>query len=740
MKLLRNVKILNKQAIFENKNTLYNYAGNRGFINMRKFTKKLSAITLCAMFASMQIAAATDGLGNSTITGFTGGMTSDSGLVGNTRTLEFNNNAHVQWNTLNVANGETLNFNAVNGANNLTVLNTVANGMTKVYGSINANSGIGKLIISNPNGMLFDGANFAAAGEVQLTTQPMTATFNGTNMAVSGLATPATEGISINGGSFNVGKLNLVAPTIQAANAAITAGNGVKFTTANGQDYLVSTVDNNASHQAVRLESVNINGDVVIASGKDIVNMVKGGTINGNLDVQSQGKVAMNYVNDGEQLHVTGNVNANNDGRYNFLKNAQVDGNLNMSNSGGYLEVENVTVNGDANLTTTVASNAGEKHFVHVYGDTTVNGDLNIDSIHNIHVGGYDKALGQFLDGSLNVGGDMTALAREGSVAVTVDTTAGGNMSLESGTLNVITDGQAQLTAKEYQFKANRFIGGIARDEDPVTYRTSNIQTGQTEWVTSPKLIAVMENYTPLPNVTKMSYIKVNGQPNALGHNAAHITKLETTVDPNNHSYARIQSNGDMHITGINSDLVTLSAPNANIQIDGPCPPVAADYAGTSTAGRITIDPATNSVRAPFAARNYELKFKNIKDNEYKTIDPATEITYGITDGQGGNNDGTQVAGANTRLIGPDAPVVPPTPQPQPQPDPVNPTPNLQDNDNVKVLNNLGQDQVSRAIAMDPVAAPIAFAADLDDEIDTGVRKNVDGSVTVVRPYIPTKK
>ena len=46
---------------------------------------------------------------------------------------------------------------------------------------------------------------------------------------------------------------------------------------------------------------------------------------------------------------------------------------------------------------------------------------------------------------------------------------------------------------------------------------------------------------------------------------------------------------------------------------------------------------------------------------------------------------------------------------------------------------------VSQAIDAGQVYTPVAFAADLDDEVDTGVRKNVDGSVTVVKPYTPSK-
>ena len=61
------------------------------------------------------------------------------------------------------------------------------------------------------------------------------------------------------------------------------------------------------------------------------------------------------------------------------------------------------------------------------------------------------------------------------------------------------------------------------------------------------------------------------------------------------------------------------------------------------------------------------------------------------------------------------------------------------DNDeNVKVLKNLDKNPMVSAIDANQVYTPVAFAADLDEEIDTGVRKNVDGSVTVVRPYTPS--
>ena len=74
----------------------------------------------------------------------------------------------------------------------------------------------------------------------------------------------------------------------------------------------------------------------------------------------------------------------------------------------------------------------------------------------------------------------------------------------------------------------------------------------------------------------------------------------------------------------------------------------------------------------------------------------------------------------------------PPGPGPQPLPDP-------EDNDNVKILNNLNKDPINSAIDAGEVYTPVAFAADLDEEIDSGVRKNVDGSVTVVKAFTRTK-
>jgi len=697
-----NVTKLNKHAILRNNHSLNKYTNSRGLIDMKNSTTKLSAIAVCMMFASMQIASATidTGLNNAVINNATGGFAGVDTSVQNTATLNFTGNSHVNWNTLNVANGETLNFNAINGASGLTVINTVNSGMSQIYGAINANDGIAKLIISNPNGMLYNGSNFTTAGDVMLTTQPITVD---ANYNVVGLNQAATEGVTLNNATFNVGgQFNITAPTIEAVNAAVKAANGFRMVTQDGQNYLVCpTTSNDAQHTAVRMESVSVDGDVYIVSGKDIVKTVNGGEIKGNLNVQSDGNVAFNYVDDyagldaqnevihsgnHQQLHVTGDTNIHSDGRVAYLKNAKIDGNLDMSNSGGFLEVSDINVANDANLTTTVASNNQVKHFVHVIGDNEIGGNLNIDSIHNIHVGGYNMAAHQFHDGNVNVGGNLNALAREGSVTVTVDTQAD-KINLESGTLNILTDGNAKLTANEYNFKANKYIGGISSDD---------------------YLINVMENYIPLPVATEKAFVQIEG---------GNVNKIETAQG----GYAFIRSNGNMNVNGVNADKVNLAANQSDIVIGD-----------NVQADTIVVDGETRNLTVALPARNYRLKYTDIKDNSVLSITGDTEITYDMANGDNGWNNGVQTAD-NTYLV---------VPGPGPQP-PVNPpsTPDLptQDNDNVKILNNLLPDQVATAIDAGQVYTPIAFAADLDEEEDKGVRKNVDGSVTVVRPFTPSK-
>ena len=531
---------------------------------MKSITKKISAMVLSTVFATMQVSALAaefpinTGLGGgSTINNVTGGFVGADGLNTGNVDLNFNGNAHVNWDTLNVNKGESLNFNAVNGANGITVLNTVNQGMTTVAGQINANSGIGRLIISNPNGVLFNGATFDAAGDVMITTQPLTATFIDGNMEVTKVAGTVPVGvITIEDSDFSVGgEFNLFAPSINVIGGEIATQNGMKLITENGQDYVA-----NGFKDAVRMEAVDIDGDVYIVSKKGTVKTVGGGEINGNLTIDSDDSVALNYVANGKALHVKGDVDVKGNGVMMYARNTKVDGNLSMENGGGFLEVGNVQVGKDMNLKTVAKSQnpQGYKHFVHIIGKVNVGGDLNVDALNNIHIGNYNYEQGQLLDGSLTVGGAINAVARDGNIGISINTTAD-TVNLTSDNLNIFTDGKALITAKDYKFAAKGYIGGVNETS---------------------KFIDSMEAYT-LYRSDAPSYLNIAG---------GILSQVATGVD----GEAYIASNGDMDVTGVNGSKVFLKSLGNDITILGD-----SIHADVITVGgetdNLTVETASNS-------------------------------------------------------------------------------------------------------------------------------------------------
>lgn len=651
---------------------------------MKNFKRKVSALVLSTLFASMQVSYAA-GLSDAAINKIEGGYAGQ--VAGNgSLDLNFNGNAHVNWDHLNVNKGESLNFNAVGGANGLTILNTVNKGMTTIAGQVSANSGIANLIISNPNGVLFDGAQFTTAGDTMITTQPMTATFVDGKMDITKIPTTSAVGVvTIQDSNINVGgEFNILAPSINVVEGTIKTGSGMKLITQNGQDYL--SAGNLDSSKGVRLETVNVDGDVYVIADKGIVKTVGGGKINGNLNIKSDDSVALNYVANGKALHVTGDVDVDGNGVMMYARNTKVDGNLNMTNGGGFLEVGNVQVGKDMNLKTVAKSEnpQGYKHFVHVIGKNKVGGNLTINSENNIHIGNYKFEEGQLLDGNLTVGGNLTAHAKNGHIMTTIDVTAN-KIALKSDNLNVLTDGKATLTANEYEFSSAGYIGGIT---DANT------------------IINVMENYKYIPN---QNAAEASGNINIAGGT---ITNIYTPTDAN------ILSKGDVKLTGANAGTINITAPNKYMEITGDV-----------HAKEINVGKETDKLKVDFPERDYTLNYTNIRDGKVVTVNGNEEITYELTDGKGGHNDGTQVKGENTYLVGPEKPVDPtPDPDPDPTPDPVDPD----DNENVKVLRSFE----NKSVDLNQVYTPVAYAADLDDDQnDTGVRKNVDGSVTVVRAF-----
>ena len=671
---------------------------------MKSIKRKLSAVVLSAMLVSTQaMAIEFDGgldtglgkeHGGAVIDKITGGYV-DYNKGNNSFDLNFNGDAHVNWGNLNIDKGESLNFNAANGANGLTILNTVNSGMSTIYGQINANPGIAKLIISNPNGVLFDGAQFTTAGDAMITTQPITAEFiNGQMQLANNVNSIPVGMVQIKDSDFNVGgEFNILAPAIDIAKGYIQAKNGIKLVTENGQDYLAANADNeDAMYPGVRMEAVNIDGDVYIQNKGGSVRTSNGGTINGNVNVTSDnGSVAFNYRNNGEKLTINGNLNSNANGQMTFVRNADVKGNLALSNSGGFVDIGDVHVTGNADLKTTGVDDITDNkfnHFVHVIGETQVDGNLNVDSSQNIHIGGYDYDAQKLADGKLTVGGDLTAHAHNGHVMTTIDTSAN-KISLKSDTHNVLTDGKATLTANQYDFSANGYIGGLQA--------TDGMTVDQ-------KVLTIMEKYYLIPEtVGTPAYINIAG---------GEVTGINTPTGAS----AYIASSGDMTVTGANAGNIYLTSYGKDINITG----------NNVHANNITVGGETDKLKVDYPSRDYNLTYTNIRDNAQVNIKGNEEITYNLTNGENGYNRGQQIKGENTYLVGPEGPDGPgPGPTPTPDPDP---------NESAKVLRSY--ERQPNVTAAQPYT-PIAYAADLDEDQqnDKGIRKNVDGSVTVVKAF-----
>ena len=711
-----------------------------------KNLKKLSAIALSTLFATMQISAAAidtglgSGIGGATIIDGGAGYQGMSGYGTNNVDLNFNANSHVKWDTLNINKNETLNFNGV-GAKNLTILNTVNNNMSKIYGKINTNDGIGKLIISNPNGVLFDGAKFTSAGDVMITTKDMTGV-DVNNIVNDGNYTKFTSTdwgtngskdliqIQIKDSDFSIGKnFNIYAPKIVGENSKISTGSGLKLVTANGADYLSQNMALSETKGVTFLRAMDIDGNVEIVNNVGALSISDGTKIQGDLKAEVGGYGLVYGADENNKLQITGDVDLTGHGQQLIVRNANIDGNITMKNDGGAVELRNAIVQKNANLTTTGWQPIDHKkynHYVHINGNTEVKGDLNIESSQNIHLGNYkvnnnpyatDKTSnawqGELLDGKLTVGGNLTAKVTDGGhIMTTIDTSAKNidftAKSHKEGTKvyggNILSDDNATLTANTYKFKSDGYIGGL---------KASNGYT------VDDKIVHIMEEYQFIPaDTTSHEYMNISG---------GTISKIDTPEKSANGDYVQtyIRSKDNLLVNGANAGIVNLVAPDKKITITG----------DNVKANEFNIGGRTGTLQLDLPKRNFTTNYTNIRDGKVVTIKPDEEITYELANAPDAYNspDYKQTDGTTTTyLIAPGKTPVPPPP-PGPDPEPVPPPkkdPNPPSDDNVRVKNWVPEDP------MKPMAStPVAYAADLDDEDPSPCRKNVDGSVTVVRAY-----
>lgn len=258
----------------------------------------------------------------------------------NHATLNFNGDAVINWNHLNVGGNQSLTFKNVGNPN--VVLNNVLEGMSTFAGMVKGEN-VGHIIISNPNGILVEGGKFETAGALTLTTKDLSkikldadgkfhnlaqqiedTEYKKDNNSVivfkNGNWTNAFSNSHIEAGDINIiskgidiSKAELVAKTgnvvfkttdgatfvaektnqtfhtnfkdgntIQVANASIKANGTIQFVTKGAGNISIASVKTPNSSYSFNTE----NGNVSIVSASNSVKIANS-NINGNLAVKS---------------------------------------------------------------------------------------------------------------------------------------------------------------------------------------------------------------------------------------------------------------------------------------------------------------------------------------------------------------------------------------------------------------------------------------------------------------------
>ncbi len=708
-----------------------------------KNIKTLSTLVLAAaVIATAQTVNATTimtgdtglgvGLGGAVIVRYTGGYTGCE-LGNNSATLGFDSNATVNWSALNLNQGEALNFNANDGVNGITVVNTVTGNASYIYGNISANEGISKLIISNPNGMLFDGCHFTTAGDVELNA-PYVEGQDAYHNIVTGNGSYDQVIIKFQNSNVDVGgEFSIIAPNVNLRNShfGLGAGKSLRLSTTDGSTFSTTgttfTGDRETDgrygtgYRSVTLYSIEVDGNVEIVADEkgDMVSINGNTTINGNLDVDSN-SVYVNLANSASQnLTVTGDANIHANGSIASISRANIGGNLNVQNDNGVVEIRNVNVGNNMSLVTDAGetpNSKGVKSEVWIAGDNHVGGNVFISALHNIFFG---SRLNQ--KGSLTAGGNVTAHAIDGHVVVTSDITAD-NISLWSDNYNILSNGEAVLSANTYEFYSNGYIGGLG---------TCIVEHG----AEAQDLRSIVESYTFVPSLEVLAENGIMYADDTFNNlrNSKALILNGGTITNIIAKYAKIDSLGDLKIehASIGEDM-RISAIDSNLDLSSDDIHARVIYVGDKT----------DSLTVATESRDFVTSFFSIHQGDIHgpaSLRPDEVLTGELADMHNTPKEGLERAEDTTLINGKGAPVNPPVDPVDPI-DPVNPTDptSVDSSDNVKVLNSMNNDLLSQATDAAPVNTPTAYAADLDDDDNASapIRQNVDGSVTIVKEMV----
>ncbi len=383
---------------------------------MKKLTTKMLSVFICIAFTGLQMSFADvlqtgmfadrDVLTGAHIKGHTAGLTqleTDAAL--NNATLHFNNHTRIDWDKLNVYKNQSLYFK--NG--NFGVLNNVVGtSISKFAGLIKADSG--KIIISNPNGILFQGGKFESLGGLVLTTKDLTAlqideTTDFDNLNINSAEYGDTVAVVVVSDSSNIAAadINIISQGIMVDSSTLSSSNanGIVLSTTDGANFVAShqmvaddgttknvsfvgkyslTVANSAiktpdgaltltSDLGLLVDKADIRGNLVAEASGD-TRVVNGGSITGDVSLVSH--KGSNHFNDGGNatLNVGGDLDM--DAYYdNYVFRSIINGSSNIE--GASVKISTSKFLGDTNIIDNAKDGYGVQLISSNFDDLTVN-------------------------------------------------------------------------------------------------------------------------------------------------------------------------------------------------------------------------------------------------------------------------------------------------------------------------------------------------------------------------------
>ena len=457
---------------------------------MKNIMKKSIAVVLTMAFSGLQMSFATvlirgvDSFNNAQVLGGSGAIIKNAtaGLKSietdqMNATLKFDNHTRIDWSKFNVDKNQSIYFN--NGSYG--VLNNVVQGsISKVAGLIKADNG--KVIISNPNGILFNGGKFESAGSILLTTKDLTGVADGVNYNTynfGNIAGGSTENGAIiaviGGSSITSPEINIVANGVQFDSSTLSSpsANGVVLVTADGANFVagkkiaeVGGADLKRS-QVVNVANTTIqtqNGEIkLVATSKENNNVqVLSSTLNGATSVSGDMiQVSGNTVVNGD-LTIKDHFNNGDRERGAYLNASTVNGNL-------VIDADDVAKIMSSNVSGTVDVDSIE--YILLKGSTVGATDLNAYDT------SYVRVESSTINGNLDVKGATAIFGNYKKTTIPTNTsvTVNGDLNVTSkystGFSDTVQANNINMTSENSSILAAHSVNGgngklIARDKN----------------------------------------------------------------------------------------------------------------------------------------------------------------------------------------------------------------------------------------------------------------------------------